>query len=586
MSRLTRRQLLQRLGLAASSLLLPGCRTQHTGKMAASDPSPAAAPPFQFVDVQEKAGVHFTHTDGGSGRHYFVEQFCSGCGFVDYDNDGWLDIYAVNGAPLPGLKLPYTPRHRLWRNRRDGTFEDVTEKAGLGSTRFGGGICVGDFNNDGLPDIYVTCFGKNHLYQNRGDGTFQDVAEAAGVAGDENISSSACFIDYDNDGWLDLYVCNYVQYRLEDDRFCGSGARKSYCGPEVFPSHRDTLYHNNRDGTFTDVTFKCGIFSPRSKSLGVVATDIDNDGWIDLFVACDLNPNLLFINNRNGTFTERSVEYGVAYGVDGAALAGMGVSAGDYDNDGKMDLFVTNYSFEMNSLYRNTGHESFSYESLRTQIGPPSLVPLGFGARFADFDNDGWQDVVVANGHVLEDCHEQNQALEYAQPLQIYRNLPAPNGRIFEDASARSGPAFQSKYIGRGLAVGDYDNDGRLDILVSNNKGPLRLIHNETNPANNWVSLLLTGTRCNRSAIGARVEVKTRMGRQTQEVVSGSSYLSQSDLRLHFGLGGETSIEEVRVRWPGSAGKPGDTEVWRDLPVNQRHHLIEGASSAKGGIRS
>jgi len=504
-----------------------------------------------------------------------VEQFCSGCAFIDFDNDGLLDVYAVNGAPLPGAPASPRPRHELYRNRGNGAFEQVTDRARLGSTRFGGGVCAGDYDNDGWSDLYVTNFGENHLYRNNGDGTFTDVAAKARVT-DDGLSTSAAFLDYDNDGWLDLYVCDYVRYRLEDDRWCSSPKRhKSYCGPEVFPSNRDKLYRNNRDGTFTDVTVQAKIAHPRSKSLGVVPTDVNDDGWMDLYVACDLVANLLFINNRDGTFRETAVSSGVAYNADGAAEAGMGVTAGDYDNDGLMDLFVTNYSMEMNGLYHNEGSGMFSYQSERTGIGPPSFVHLGFGARFSDFDNDGWQDVVVANGHVLDDCAESNQALEYAQTLLLQRSL---GGQSFTDVSRSAGPAFQEKYIGRGLALGDYDNDGKVDLLVSNNKGPLRLIRNETGGTGNWVKLLLTGTRSNRSAIGARVTLISQSGKQTQEVVSGSSYLSQSDLRLHFGLNREDRVAEVRVRWPGGA-----TEIWKDLPVNQIHPLREGTGAVQPG---
>ncbi|HEU4751477.1 MAG TPA: VCBS repeat-containing protein, partial [Armatimonadota bacterium] len=351
------------LPVLALVAVLSGCGgVENRSPAAAAATAGGGTPVLRFTDVQDAAGLRFVHTDGGSGRKYFVEQFCSGCAFFDYDNDGFLDVYAVNGAPLPGTKADAPPRHRLFHNRGDGTFEDVTERSGMGSTRFGGGVCAGDFDNDGWTDLYVTCFGKNHLYRNVGNGTFKDIAEAAGVAGDGGISTSCTFLDYDNDGKLDLYVCHYVRYRLADDRFCGEVKRgKSYCGPEVFPSHPDSLYHNNGDGTFKDVSKSSGIVHPLSKSLGVVATDINNDGWIDLYVACDLVRNLLFINQKNGTFKEAGVAAGVAYSGDGAAEAGMGVSAGDYDNDGKMDLFVTNYSFEQNALYHNEGNGIFSY---------------------------------------------------------------------------------------------------------------------------------------------------------------------------------------------------------------------------------
>lgn len=584
MIQLTRRQFVTVLGASAVSPLTSGCRGAGSQRARDAAPTLSQIAALSFVDKQDQAGIAFTHTDGGCGRHYFVEQFCSGCGFVDFDGDGHLDVYAVNGAPLPGVMPSNQSRHEMYRNRGDGTFENVTDQVGLGSTRFGGGICAGDYDNDGKIELYVTCYGKNHLYKMGPNGKYIDIAEHAGVAGDACISTSACFFDYDNDGWLDLYVCHYVDYSLDKDRFCGVGkSHKSYCGPEVFASHRDTLYHNNRDGTFTDVSLHSRIVQPRSKSLGVVATDVDNDGWIDLYVTCDLEPNILLINNRDGTFSEKGVVNGVAYGMDGAALAGMGITAGDYDNDGNIDLHVTNYSMEMNSLFRNTGRGSFTYESLSTGIGPPSLVPLGFGTHFADFDNDGWLDVVVANGHVLDDCHDNNTALEYAQPLQLYLNHV---GKAFEDVSARSGPAFQSKFVGRGLAVGDYDNDGRLDILVSNNKGPLRLIHNECSNSNNWIKFQLTGTQGNRSAIGARVEIVTATGRQVQEVYSGSSYLSQSDFRPHFGVGSDSKALEVRVRWPGSGGRPGKVEIWKDLEINRIHHLVEGTTLIKGEPKS
>lgn len=559
-------RLLRWLPAAGALAAAPGC-LPGAARTTAGAPAPLQV---RFADVQEEAGIRFTHADGGSGKKYFIEQFCSGAGFVDFDNDGFLDVYAVNGAPLPGTRYQQRPRHQFWRNRGDGTFEDLTDRAGLGSTRFGGGICAGDFDNDGWTDLYVTNYGKNHLYRNLGNGRFEDVAERAGVAGkDGDLSTSAAFLDYDNDGLLDLYVCHYVKYDLAHDRWCGIGrTRKRYCGPEVFPPQFDSLYRNNGDGTFSDVSKAAGIRNPNSKSLGVTATDVNNDGWVDLYVACDLMPNLLFINRKNGTFRETGVSAGVAYSGDGAAEAGMGIAAGDYDNDGHMDLFVTNYSFEMNALYRNEGGGIFGYASETTGIGPPGLVHLGFGTRLFDADLDGWQDAVVANGHVLDDCAEQNSALEYAQVLQLFRNV---EGRRFAEITRQAGPAFERKFVGRGLAIGDYDNDGDVDLLVSNNKGPLRLIRNGTRTPHQWLSLKLRGTKSNRDAIGARVTVTAGGKKQTQEVCSGSSYLSQSDFRLHFGLAGSDRADLVEVRWPG-----GKTETWSQLQAGKLHLLIEG----------
>lgn len=544
-----------------------------------TSPQKDASAVFNFVDVQEQAGVRFTHTDGSSGRHYFIEQIGAGCAFLDYDNDGLLDILAVTGEPLPGYKGAPNPHLMLWHNLGGGKFEDVTQRSGLGQVYYGFGICAGDFDNDGNIDFYITCYGKNHLYRNLGNGTFKDIAVAAGVAGDSGIHTSACFVDYDNDGLLDLYVDGYVQWQLKDDRYCDSKLpHKSYCGPEVYPARHDTLYRNNGNGTFSDVSVTANIVQPRSKSLGVVASDLNEDGWPDLYVTCDLEPNLLFLNTGKKGFIEKGVEAGVAYSGDGASEAGMGVNACDYDNDGRMDLYVTNYSFEMDGLYKNQGKNFFTYESTRSGIGAPTLIPLGFGTRFADFDNDGWQDVVVAEGHVLDDAHEQNEALEYAQTMMMLRNREGK----FTDVSKQSGPSFQPKYVGRGLAIGDFDNDGKIDILVNNMNGPLRLIQNETTSKNHWITLQLVGSRSNRSAIGARVTVKTKQGQQTQEVVSGSSYESQSDLRLHYGIADGDTIEQITVRWPGSGGKPGALEILPSLAIDQIHRIQEGATRLGG----
>jgi hypothetical protein len=537
-------------------------------------------PEIVLRDVADEAGIRFQHTDGSSGRHYFIEQIGAGCALVDYDHDGLLDVFALSGASLPGYKGPAKPHAALYHNLGNRKFEDVSDKAGFTSTYYSHGVCAGDYDNDGRVDLFVTCTGKNHLYHNNGNGTFTDVAAAAGVAGDDGIHTSACFVDYDNDGRLDLYVCGYVTWSLKEDRWCGSRfLQKHYCGPEVYRTHQDRLYHNNGSGTFSDRSKEAGIVQPRSKSLGVVATDVNNDGWPDLYVTCDLEPNLLFMNDGHGHFSEQGVPAGVAFSGDGASEAGMGVAAVDYDNNGLMDLFVTNYSFEMYALYKNQGKGFFSYESARCGVGPPTLIPLGFGIRFIDLDNSGWQDILIANGHVLDDVHDSNQALEYAQTLQLLRNR---NGQ-FTDVSATSGPAFKPKFVGRGLASGDFDNDGRVDALVNDNHGPLRLIHNESPRAGHWLRLQLVGANANRSAIGARVTIKGATGVQTQEVVSGSSFLSQSDLRLHFGLGGDSSAQEVTVRWPGSHGSAGRTQTFSSLAVDRTIVLIEGKTNPEGG---
>jgi hypothetical protein len=537
---------------------------------------------LRFEDVAEEVGLKFTHTDGGSGRHFFVEQIGSGCALVDLDGDGLLDLFALCGAPLPGYKGE-APRHRLWKGEPGGKFTEATDSAGVGSYSYGTGVCVADFDNDGKPDIYVTCYGKNLLYRNLGSMKFEEVGEKAGVAGAGILSTSAAFFDYDNDGFVDLYVGHYVKWTLKEDRWCGANKdKKSYCGPEVYPAQLDTLYRNNGDGTFKDVTLASKIACPSSKTLGMVATDVDNDGWIDLYCANDLVPNLLFINNRDGTFSERGVAQAVAFGQDGGAESGMGVTAGDYDGDGRMDLFVTNYSYEMYALYRNTTEGQFEYDSVRAGVGQPTLLPLGFGTRFSDLDLDGHPDLVMANGHVLDDCKDTNAALEYAQTMQFLRNL---DGRRFQDVSAQAGPAFLKKYVGRGLAVGDYDNDGKPDVAVNNVNGPLRLIHNLSESGNHWIGLSLRGTTANRSAIGARVTVRAGGKSMEQEVVSGSSYLSQSDLRLQFGLGSSETVEEIVVRWPGSGGKPGAEQHWSNLTSNSYYSLEQGVTDARKGTQ-
>lgn len=527
----------------------PTRAVNHARRSHSSTNPPRTSLP-QFTDVTESCGLDFVHTDGGSGRKFFVEQFCSGCGFVDYDGDGWIDIIGISGAPLPGYKSQKTPRAELYHNNHDGTFTKVTDQAHFLNDGYGGGLCAGDYDNDGDVDVFVTNVGTCKLFRNNGDGTFTDATTAA-HADVKGLCTSSAFGDYDRDGDLDLYVCRYIKYSLDQDRWCSQiKGKKSYCGPEVYPGNSDVLLRNNGDGTFTDVAKTSGIASLKPKSLGVVWTDYNNDGWQDIYLACDLVPNVLWRNNKDGTFTDVALEAGVSYNDDGAAEAGMGVDAQDYDNDGNVDIIVTNYSYESYALYHNEGNGAFTYVSSKAGISEPTLLPLGFGVHLFDFNLDGRRDLFFANGHVLDDVHEYNQTLEYAQKNQLFLNR---GNDTFEEVTNKVGAAFQKKFVARGSAVGDYDNDGDFDVLVANNKGPLRLLRNDGGNNNAWLTVKIVGTRSNRDGIGARVTVECAGKRQTAELHSGSSYLSQSDLRLNFGLGNAQRADDVTVLWPSGA---------------------------------
>jgi hypothetical protein len=520
----------------------------------------------EFVEVTEAAGIDFRHQHGGSGEKFTVETMGAvGC-FFDYDGDGWPDIYLLNGAPLPGLDLKEKPRNRLFHNRGDGTFADVTLKTGVGDAGYGMGCSSGDFDNDGDADLYVTNFGPNVLYANAGDGTFKDVTGAAGVA-DSQWGTSSAFVDYDADGDLDLYLVNYVDFTVEKNKWCGDFRRglKSYCHPDVYEAVPDRLFRNDGNGRFTDVTRKAGLHRPDGKGLGVVWSDYDRDGHIDVYVANDSTPNFLYRNNGDGTFKEATLVAGVGYSEDGRAEAGMGTDFGDIDNDGFMDLFVANLSDETNTLYRNNGDGTFTNHTFPSGLGEISLLYLGFGADFLDYDNDGDQDLVVANGHVLDDIQEYNDAITYAERNFLFEN---GGGGRFREVGRERGRDFRLENVARGLAVADYDHDGDLDLLISTSNGPPRLLRNDSRNGHHWIHLSLVGTTSNRSAVGARVEVTTGDRRQVQEVRTGSSYLSQGDLGVHFGLGPATRIDRVEIFWPG-----GGREVFNNLPADRFHTI-------------
>jgi enediyne biosynthesis protein E4 len=532
----------------------------------------ARQPGFQLVDATRSAGIEFHHNNGAFGRKYLPETLGPGCAFLDYDNDGWQDILLVNGMEWPGRKssaVRSTPK--LYRNNRDGTFTDVTAAAGLDVELYGMGVAVGDFNNNGFPDILITCVGQNRLFQNTGKGRFIDVTRKSGLGGRGGFSTSAAWIDYDRDGLLDLFVCNYVKWSPETDVTCTlDGKLRSYCTPEAYPGATAWLFRNRGDGTFEDVTAKAGLFDSTSKSLGVVAFDHDLDGWPDLFVANDTQPNKLYRNNRDGTFQEIGVRAGVAFDDDGRARAGMGVDAADFDNTGVPGLVVTNFHNEMVGLYRNVGEGIYMDQAPRTELGRETRRSLGFGCFFFDADLDGMQDLLVVNGHI-DDVDRLKTGVRHAQPPHLFLNT----GAAFRNVAQEIGAEFASPKIGRGAAFGDFDNDGDLDVLITTNGGPAYLYRNDQRAQNHSIRFRLRGTASNRDAIGATVRIFYGGETGSRMVKSGGSYLSQSELPLTFGLGGRDRIDRAVVNWPN-----GRTEEYKNLRSGAAYTIVEGTGVA------
>jgi enediyne biosynthesis protein E4 len=532
------------------------------GLLSAADPLG-----FRLIDITSPAGIDFRHNSGAYGGKLLPETLGSGCAFLDYDADGWQDILLVNGMDWPGHKRQRSTL-RLYRNNRNGTFTDVTKAAGLDIEMYGMGVAVGDYNNDGFPDLFISCVGQSRLFRNTGKGSFVDVTARSGLQNHQGLSTSALWFDYDRDGNLDLFVCNYVRWSPERDVFCSlDGTHKSYCTPEAYRGDTCWLFHNRGDGTFADVTATSGIFDSSSKSLGVALFDYDQDGWPDLLVANDTQPNKLYKNLRNGRFRDIAIETGLAFSSEGKARAGMGVAVGDFENSGNPGAAITNFDNEMVGLYRASGSSTFDDVAVPAGIGPPSRSTLGFGCAFFDADLDGYLDLCVANGHIDETVRNIRGNVGYAQPPQLFLNQR--NGK-FRDVAGDIGGSFASGKVARGLAVADFDRDGDLDLLLSTNNGPAYLYRNDQLAGRRSIRLVLTGTKSSRDAIGARVRLWADGHVQTRSVQSGGSYLSQSELPVTFGLAQAGAAERVVVDWPS-----GRTEEFTKLAPGKAYSLIE-----------
>jgi len=542
-------------------------------------PVSAFAQKVQFRDITAQAGIHFVHNNAAYGKKWLPETLGAGAAFIDYDNDGYPDILLVNGEDWPGhAKAPSTLK--LYHNNHDGTFTDVTHKAGLAVSMFGMGVAVGDYDNDGYDDLFITALGQSRLFHNNGSGTFTDVTRSAGLWGPNELSTSAAWVDYDRDGKLDLVVANYVQWSPQTDIYCTlDGSHKSYCTPESYKGVSARVWHNLGGGKFEDATEKAGLYDPTSKSLGLAILDYNGDGWPDILLANDTQPNKLYLNKQNGTFEEKAVAAGIAFSEDGVARAGMGVDAADYDRSGRPSLMITNFANQMISLYHNEGNGLFVDEAPRSEVGRNTLVTLGFGCFFFDYDNDGWPDIFVADGHIENEIERVQKRVSYAEPPHLFRNLGS--GR-FQEVTEQMGTAFASPKVARGAAYADIDNDGALDVLVTTNGGRLWLFHNEGG-TNHSVRVKLVGTKSNRDGIGAVVHVTSSGAKQWQMLRSGSSYLSQSELVLTFGLGAATKADAIEIRWPsGQVDKLAGVTADQTLTVQEGKGIVGNRAYGKG----
>src|SRR6266567_1023342 len=559
-------------GALLYKLYPPTAFTRKAASIRSAEISTEGEFPVQFSDVTRDAGISFQHNSGAFGKKYLPETLGAGCAFFDYDNDGWLDILLVNGADWPGHKQQRTTM-KLYRNNRNGTFMDATHVAGLDMEMYGIGVAVGDYDNDGFADLYVTCYVKNHLFHNNGNGTFSEVTQPAGLSGYESLSTSALWFDFDRDGHLDLLVSNHVKWSPSVDIDCRlDGKTKSYCTPEAYPGATCWLFRNRGDGTFEDVTGKAGLHDPTSKSLGLTMLDYDMDGWPDVFIANDTQPNKLYRNNHNGTFTEQAVMAGVAFSEDGVARAGMGADAADYDNSGLPSLVVTNFSEQMVGLYRNEGHGFFIDEAPHSAIGKSSRLTLGFGCFFFDVDLDGRLDLLVANGHIDESITKVESSVSYAESPHLFHNEGLGQ---FRDVSKLVGTSFATPKVARGCAYADFDNDGDLDVLMTANNGPVPLYRNDGG-VNHSLRFRTVGRKSNAGGIGTVVRVWTPEGMRWQMVKSGSSYLSQSERTVTFGLGAGAKIERARFEWPsGTTQELGELAAGRTYVVDEEKGVVD-----------
>jgi len=547
------------MALISTALVLP-----LTGKDSSDDPA------ITFEDVTSQAGIDFVHNNGAFGKKYLPETMGPGVAFIDYDNDGWPDILLVNGTDWPG----HTSKHstlKLYHNNRNGTFTDVTQRAGLDVEMYGMGVAVGDYNNDGYDDFFVTVVGQSHLFHNNGNGTFSDVTQKGGLWGPNEFSASAAWVDYDKDGWLDLVVANYVQWSIEGDLYCTlDGKTKSYCTPESYKGLAVRLWHNRGDGTFEDATEKAGLGDPSSKTLGIAILDYDNDGWPDLLFSNDTQPNKLYHNNGNGTFVDKGEFAGIAFSEDGMARAGMGVDAADYDRSGAPSLLVTNFAHQMLSLFHNNGRGVFVDEAPRSEIGRTTLLTMGFGCFFIDYDLDGWPDIFVANGHIDEDVQQVQPNVAYAMSPQLFHNVKGS----FREVTKGMGGAFTTPRVSRGAAYADINNDGRLDVLIATNNGSVSLLENVAAgeaALRQSLRMKLVGTKSNRDGIGTVVTLAAGDDTQSQMLRSGSSYLSASELVLTFGLARHEKADSIEIRWPS-----GQIDRLQDIASEQTIVVTEG----------
>ncbi|HWQ32433.1 MAG TPA: CRTAC1 family protein [Blastocatellia bacterium] len=535
----------------------------------------------QFTDIAAQAGLTQPVVYGGvDSKKYIIETNGCGVAFYDYDNDGWMDILVLSGTRLEGFPKGQEPTNRLYRNNRNGTFTDVTAKAGLTRTGWASGLCIGDYDNDGFDDLFITYWGQNVLYRNNGNGTFTDVTKQARLDFTGIRWGSGCtFIDYDRDGRLDLFVSNYLTFDLKTAPEPGKGANCLWkgipvnCGPKGLPFARNWLYHNNGDGTFTDVSDRSGISKVTERyPMTAVAADFNEDGWLDIYVACDSTASILYRNNQDGTFTDVALESGTAYNEDGSPQAGMGLAVGDYNGDGRMDIFKTHFADDTPVLYRNLGKWLFEDVTFAAGFGAATKY-VCWGAGIPDVDNDGWPDIIFVTGNVYPEVEQHFKQYPHRSPRFVFRNLG--NGR-FADVSAQSGPGITTPHSSRGLATGDFDNDGDLDMLVMNMNEPPSLLRNDNPGRNNWLTMRLNGTKSNRTGLGARVTVMAGQHRMTQTVLSQSGYYSHDDMRLHFGLGDQTQADRIEIYWPG-----GQVEVLRNVPARQFVTIKEGSGITK-----